>query len=95
MQSDYVIADKLRTKDLTDVLIRVGLIAFVVVLCVRVFAPFMGLMLWALILAVALYPLHQRIARWLGGRSGRAEYRRSRVGFPGFADHCRYHDGLR
>ena len=55
-----------------DVLIRVGLIAFLVVICVRVFAPFMGLVLWALILAVALYPLHQRLANRFGGRQGRA-----------------------
>lgn len=55
-----------------DVLIRVGLIAFLVVICVRVFAPFMGLVLWALILTVALYPLHRRLANRFGGRQGRA-----------------------
>jgi predicted PurR-regulated permease PerM len=38
----------------------------------RIFAPFMGLMLWALILAVALYPLHRRLASMLGGRQGSA-----------------------
>ena len=36
-------------------MIRVGLIAFVVVMCVRVIAPFAGLVLWGLILAAALY----------------------------------------
>jgi predicted PurR-regulated permease PerM len=72
MQADSAIVRKLLSKDLTDVLVRVGLIAFVVVLCVKVFAPFMGLMLWGLILAIALYPLHRRLAARLGGRQGRA-----------------------
>jgi predicted PurR-regulated permease PerM len=62
----------LLSKDLTDVLIRIGLIAFLVVMSVRVFTPFMGLLLWALILAVTLYPLHQRVAGRLGDRQGRA-----------------------
>ena len=61
---------KLLSRDLMDLIIRVGLIAFVVVMSVRIFAPFAGLMLWALILAVALYPLHRRLARGLGGRQG-------------------------
>ena len=41
-----------------DALIRAGLIATLAVLCYRVFQPFMSLMLWAVILAVMLYPLH-------------------------------------
>lgn len=60
------------SKDLTDILIRVGLIAFLVVMSVKIFSPFMGVMLWALILAVTLYPLHQKLAGKLGGKEGRA-----------------------
>lgn len=59
-------------KNLTDVFIRLGLIAFLVVMSVRIFSPFMGLMLWALILAVTLYPLHQRWANKMSGKQGRA-----------------------
>ena len=72
MQSDNTLFRKLLSKDLMDVMIRLGIIASLAVLCFRVFAPFLGLVLWALILAVALYPLHQRIAKRLGGRQGRA-----------------------
>jgi predicted PurR-regulated permease PerM len=57
---------------LLDVLIRAGLIAVLAVLCYRVFAPFLTLMTWALILAVTLYPLHRALARRLGGRQGLA-----------------------
>ena len=51
---------------LLEVLIRAGLIAALVVLCYQVFAPFLHLTVWAIILAVALYPFHQMIARRLG-----------------------------
>ena len=72
MQFDTVTFRKLLSKDFTDVAIRIGLIALLLILCIRVFAPFANLMLWALILAVALYPLHQRLAKRLRGRQGLA-----------------------
>jgi predicted PurR-regulated permease PerM len=55
---------------LLDVLIRAGLIGVLAVLCYVVFAPFLTLMAWALILAVTLYPLHRWLAGRLGGRQG-------------------------
>ena len=57
---------------LLDVLIRAGLILAMVLLCYRVFSPFLTLMVWALILAVTTYPLHQSLARRIGGRQGLA-----------------------
>jgi predicted PurR-regulated permease PerM len=53
-----------------DVLIRAGLVLALAMLCYRVFAPFLTLTVWALILAVALYPLHRAIADKLHGRQG-------------------------
>jgi predicted PurR-regulated permease PerM len=55
---------------LLDVLIRAGLILALVMLCYRIFSPFLVLMVWALILAVTLYPLHQALAVRMGGRQG-------------------------
>ena len=55
---------------LTDTLIRIGILIFLVYLCVQVFAPFAGLMMWALILAIALYPLNLMLADKLGGKPG-------------------------
>ena len=55
---------------LLDVLIRAGLILVLVMLCYRIFSPFLVLMVWALILAVTLYPLHQKLAARMGGRQG-------------------------
>jgi predicted PurR-regulated permease PerM len=55
---------------LLDVLIRAGLILALVMLCYRVFSPFLVLMVWALILAVTLYPLQQWLAARMGARQG-------------------------
>jgi predicted PurR-regulated permease PerM len=62
--------EKIWPRTLLDVLIQAGLIGTMVVLCYAIFSPFLTLMLWALILAVTLYPLHQLIARKLGGQQG-------------------------
>ncbi|MFV0680947.1 AI-2E family transporter [Ottowia sp.] len=58
------------TSRLMDVLIRAGLIAGLAVLCYQIFSPFLTLMAWALIMAIAQYPLHQMLARRMGGRQG-------------------------
>jgi len=55
---------------LLDVLIRAGVIVAVAILCYRVFAPFLTLTVWAVILAVTVYPLHRTIADRLNGRQG-------------------------
>jgi predicted PurR-regulated permease PerM len=59
-----------RSRLLLDVLIRAGLILVLAMLCYRVFSPFLVLMVWALILAITLYPLHQAMATRMGGRQG-------------------------
>jgi predicted PurR-regulated permease PerM len=70
-EPDYELEDAAPTP-LLDVLIRAGLILALALLCYRVFAPFLVLMVWALILAVTLYPLHQAVARRIGERQGLA-----------------------
>jgi predicted PurR-regulated permease PerM len=57
---------------LLDVLIRAGLIAVLVLFCFQIFNPFLNLMLWALILAITLYPLHNMVKGKLGNKDGRA-----------------------
>ena len=57
---------------LLDVIIRAGLILALVMLCYKIFAPFLALMAWALVLAITLYPLHQKLVNLLGGKEGRA-----------------------
>jgi predicted PurR-regulated permease PerM len=50
-----------------DVFIRAGLVFALAVLCYQIFSPFVGLMAWALILAVTIFPAHQKLARRLNG----------------------------
>lgn len=72
MVSDKDQPQQLGAKDLTEVLISVGIIAVLAYFSVMIFSPFLGLVLWGLILAVTLYPLHQRLARKMGNRQGGA-----------------------
>jgi len=60
------------SRKLMDVFIRAGLVFALAVLCYQIFAPFIGLMAWALILAVTLYPAQLKLARKMGGKQGRA-----------------------
>ena len=71
LQPDHEFEHRLAARML-EVLIRAGLIAVLAALCYVVFAPFLTLMAWAVILAVTLYPLHRWLARRLGERQGLA-----------------------
>lgn len=68
-EPDRELEDRL-SRRLLDVLIRAGLIFALTVLCYRIFSPFLSLMVWAVILAVSLYPLQKAVAKRLGGRQG-------------------------
>lgn len=61
----------IKSKKLTDLFIRLGAVILLAILCYRVFSPFLGLVVWAIILAVSLFPLHQLLAKRLGGKQGR------------------------
>jgi predicted PurR-regulated permease PerM len=58
------------SRQLLDALIRAGLIAVLAVFCFRIFVPFLNLMVWALILAITLYPLQVRLRRRFPNREG-------------------------
>jgi predicted PurR-regulated permease PerM len=62
--------ERRQTSNLWDLLIRVALIGGLGVLCYRVLSPFLNLIVWSIILAVTLYPLHQMLARRIGRRQG-------------------------
>lgn len=64
--------EKFISRKLIDLFIQIGLIGFLVVYCYQIFKPFIGLLLWSIILAVALYPLNALIARKMGGKEGYA-----------------------
>jgi len=48
--------------------LRLGLLFLIVYWCYKIVAPFIPLVLWGVIIAVAVYPLHQNLAERLGNR---------------------------
>lgn len=72
MQQDSPATTKLMSQDVLDASVRLGLLLFLVVMCVRVISPFVNLAMWSVVLAIALYPVHKKIAAHMGGRQGRA-----------------------
>jgi len=51
-----------------DIAIRIGLLALIGYLSWKVIGPFLTVALWSAIVTVALYPLFDWLARWLGNR---------------------------
>jgi len=70
--NDSASGKQLTPDALMEVLVRAGIIVVLVVLSFRIFSPFLGVLMWGAILAVALYPLHLTFVRWAGGRQGLA-----------------------
>jgi predicted PurR-regulated permease PerM len=64
--------DEAVTARLLDLFIRGGVIGLLAALCFVVFAPFLTLMVWAIVIAVVLSPAQEWLAKHLGGRSGLA-----------------------
>ncbi|RJT23954.1 AI-2E family transporter [Buttiauxella izardii] len=70
--NDPVLAEKRLVARFLDMFIKFGLILALASFCFTVISPFMNMLLWALILAVTLYPLHQSFASRMGNKQGLA-----------------------
>lgn len=66
MSIDVNAAKKFLSRDFMDFCIRIGLVVVLVVACERVFAPFLPIMLWGVILAVSIYPMFLSLSRRTG-----------------------------
>ncbi|MFP2421218.1 AI-2E family transporter [Pseudescherichia vulneris] len=55
-----------------DMFIKLCLILGLGSFCFTIISPFLNMLLWAVILAVTLYPLHQRFVARMGGKQGLA-----------------------
>lgn len=51
-----------------DHILKIGAIFLVVFLCFRIVRPFLGIIIWALLIAIILYPLLSTISPYLWGR---------------------------
>jgi predicted PurR-regulated permease PerM len=52
-----------------EAFIRIGVVTLLVLWCFRIGRPFIQIILWGIIIAVALRPTHQKIQSIIGGRS--------------------------
>jgi predicted PurR-regulated permease PerM len=52
-----------------DLILKVGTLFLVIFLCFKILKPFLGMLLWGLILAIILFPLFQRLRSLLGKRN--------------------------
>jgi len=52
--------------------IQIGLIFLMASWCLKIIFPFLGLVAWAAIIAVALYPMHLKLSAKIGGREKRS-----------------------
>ena len=62
-------AKDLLTRNSIELMIRLGFLLILVWACVQILAPFILPIVWGLIIAIAISPLHARLKGWLGGRN--------------------------
>jgi predicted PurR-regulated permease PerM len=51
-----------------DITIRLFILILIIGWCLMLMAPFVSIILWSIILALAIYPLHGRLTKKMGGR---------------------------
>ena len=61
-------ADRNFQKNAMASFIQIAALVVLVVWCLQIVAPFISIVLWGMIIAVALYPVHDKLAEKLGGR---------------------------
>ena len=67
-EPDKITQEKSYTGPAIDIAIRIAVIALLIALCFKILRPFISLVIWGTILAIALYPLCTRLSGVLGGR---------------------------
>lgn len=66
--SDTVAADRNFQKNAMASFIQIAAVALLVIMCFRIVAPFLSIVVWGMIIAVALYPVHTKLSGRIGGR---------------------------
>lgn len=62
---------RLTTAKIVDVALPVLLLSLLIALCIQLLVPFVGLLLWTIVLAICFYPLHMKLMKrgWSSRRS--------------------------
>lgn len=67
--SDTAAADRNFQKNAMASYVQIGALTLLLVACYRILSPFLSIVAWALIIAVAIYPAHLALSARLGGRA--------------------------
>ena len=65
-------SDASSTRTAIEIFVRLGVIVLILGWCLQIIAPFVGIVVWALIIAIAADAPFNRLCGWLGGRRGLA-----------------------
>ena len=60
-------ADRNFQKNAMASFIQIGALVVLIVWCFQIIAPFISVILWGMLIAVALYPVHSLLAAKFGG----------------------------
>jgi predicted PurR-regulated permease PerM len=66
--------EKLTSNPLYDTIIRLFVLGLIIAWCLLIMHPFVSIILWSLILALAMHPLHRKLADAMGGRPKLASF---------------------
>jgi len=66
--SDTTAADRNFQKNAMASFVQIAALVILAVWCLRIVAPFISIILWGMIIAVALYPVHVSLAAKMGGQ---------------------------
>lgn len=61
--------DRALQRNLMTAFLQISAVSFLIGLCVVIVGPFTGIVIWGVVLAIAIFPLHQRFTTLLGGRA--------------------------
>ena len=65
---ETVVVKRFRTKDIVEIVLQLIALGLLLIFCYNILSPFIDPVIWAAILAVALYPIHQRMKVALKGK---------------------------
>ena len=60
--------DKAFINRMLDATIRIGMVLLLAYWCLKIISPFISPIMWAIIIAVAIYPLYVKLVAVMGGR---------------------------
>ncbi len=66
--------ENITTRNFYDIIIRLTFLALIIGWCFMILVPFTSIILWALILTLALAPLHKTVATWMRGKQKLASF---------------------